>query len=304
MTFKGFLELVEPKTSISVTFPFLIGLFYVIYNFNHVNWLNTIVFLLAAFSFHLFVNIHDNYQDYKNANEDAEHWKKNTNAIGVNNLSMNGLKIFMIILVGFSTLCGIWLVYRTGWILLIIGIFCFAVGYFYAAGPRPISSTPWGEFFSGFTMGFGICIIAVYINIAHTPVSFNWDLCWRVFLASGICTFAISNLLLANNIADEEEDKILQRKTIVYYLGRKNSSRLFIIHYIAGYACLVASVGLGNLPKLSLLVLLSIPIVAKNSDTFLKRPVKKETFVMAIKNLVTLATFSIIFMGLGTILHF
>ena len=62
-----------------------------------------------------------------------------------------------------------WLV---GWPLLLMGGFCYAVGILYSAGPRPLSSLPLGEVFSGFTMGFMITLICVYLN---TYQQFSWD---------------------------------------------------------------------------------------------------------------------------------
>ena len=55
---------------------------------------------------------------------------------------------------------------------VVTGIFCFFIGYSYSSGPRPISSLPLGELASGFTMGFMIALLSVYLNSYQT---FTWS---------------------------------------------------------------------------------------------------------------------------------
>lgn len=152
----------------------------------------------------------------------------------------------------------------------------------------------------GITMGFVIMLITVYLNTASSGL-FTFELFWQVLLASGIAVFAISDIMLANNLCDADEDQLLNRKTLVYYLGKKGGLRLFVINYVLGYGCLILSVGLHYLPYTSLLVLLSLPLVVKNTRQFLAKQVKKETFKFAVKNAMILAVFCIVCIGVGTI---
>lgn len=202
-----------------------------------------------------------------------------------------------------SAVLGLWMVSRTGWPLLVMGLFSFAVGYGYAGGPRPISATPYGEFFSGFTMGFVIFLIAVYVNVFNV-VDFSWSLIASVYLASGLAQCAISALLLANNIADQDEDETLKRRTIVHYLGRQRSIVFFYSLYTAGFLMLIVSVLLGLLPKLTLLTLITVPLVVKNARGFAANPVKKLTFPNAIKNLFVTTLAQVVFLALGVWLNF
>jgi len=197
---------------------------------------------------------------------------------------------------------GLWMVSQTGWPLLIMGLFSFAVGYFYAGGPRPISALPCGEFFSGFTMGFVIWLIAVYINIV--PGALTWSMIGQVFVASLLSQCAIAALLLANNIADEAEDEALHRQTIVHFIGRHHSLQFFWWLYTAGYMALIVSAVAGFLPKTVLLTLLTIPMVYKNIAAFSRNPVKKITFSLAIKNLFIITLAQVVFMAIGVALHF
>ncbi|KGO31942.1 hypothetical protein Q757_04015, partial [Oenococcus alcoholitolerans] len=174
---------------------------------------------------------------------------------------------------------------------------------FYAAGKTPISALPIGEFFSGFTMGFMIFFITVFLNLANKGLM-SVQVLWQSFLAAGLSTFAISALLLANNICDQKEDLQLKRRTVVYYIGTKKALIAFDSFYILGYLCLIIAVALSALPFLSLLSLLSIPIVWKNVIKFNKKQVKKETFQLAVKNLIISSLFQTIALFLGLIFHF
>ncbi|MFC6274255.1 1,4-dihydroxy-2-naphthoate polyprenyltransferase [Levilactobacillus tangyuanensis] len=298
MTWQTFLELVEIKAKIASIWPFLLGLIFVQANLGRIDWATSGWFFLAMVLFNMAVDINDNFQDYRRAGTQAADWKKRTNIIGVHGLSMRLVGGLMVTFAGVAAVICLGLVWMTGWPLLTMGIFCFAVGYAYAGGPRPLSSTPTGEFFAGFTMGYMIMLITVYLNI-YNRGGLSWSLAGRVFLAAGVAVMAIAALLLANNICDEGEDRQLARRTIVYYLGKQRSLWLFAGFYIVGYVLLILSIWRGDLPRWSYLALISILPVAQNIRRFFQRQVKRETFILAVRNLAILALTTVIAEALG-----
>lgn len=298
MTRDVFLELVEIKAKIASVWPFLLGLIFVQANFHQLNWSVTALFFIAMLLFNMAVDINDNYQDYTKAGNQAAEWKKKTNIIGVQHLKVTRVFALMASFAVIAGVIGLYLVWITGWPLLVMGVFCFLVGYLYAGGPHPLSGTPTGEFFAGFTMGYLIMLITVYLNLYQTGL-FTGELLARVLLASGIAVMAIAALLLANNICDAKEDLDLERKTIVYYLGKQRSLWLFASFYVVGYLSLIASVVLGDLPGWSLLSLISIPLITKNVVAFFRIQVKKQTFILAVRNLAILALTTVLAELLG-----
>ncbi len=124
-----------------------------------------------------------------------------------------------------------------------------------------------------------------------------------VYLASGLAQCAISALLLANNIADQDEDETLKRRTIVHYLGRQRSIVFFIV-YTAGFLMLIVSVLLGLLPKLTLLTLITVPLVVEKSRGFAANPVKKLTFQTPSKSLFVTTFSAGSLFGAGVSLNF
>ncbi|MFT9266925.1 1,4-dihydroxy-2-naphthoate polyprenyltransferase [Oenococcus sp.] len=303
MNLKVFLELVEIKAKTASIFPFLLGLLYSAYHFKQVNLISSLIFFIAMLLFNMAVDINDNYQDYKRAQRHhADEFRLKTNVIGVNHLSIKAVGRLMASFVTISALLGIWLVSRSGLLLLILGIFCFVVGYLYAGGAKPLSALPLGEFFSGFTMGYMIFLITLYLNLAPQK-SLSWLIVWQAFLPIGLLALAIAALLLANNICDQKEDLALNRRTIVYYLGKRRALILFNLLYLLGFVSLICAVWLNLLPKMSLLTLLVIPIIWRNLKAFNAKQVKKETFILAVKNLLILSLSCTVAVALGVLLH-
>lgn len=299
MSVKVFLELVEFKAKTASVLPFLIGICYSWYHYHTIHLAYVIIYFIAMFLFNMAVDILDNYNDYHHAT-DVHDYKEKTNIIGRENLSLKLVFWLMTGLIVVSALMGIILAYFVGWPLLLMGLYCYLVGIFYSSGPKPLSSLPLGEFFSGFTMGFMISLICVYLNTYH---QFTWDIATigHIFLISLPNTLWIANLMLANNICDLEEDEKNNRYTIVHYLGKKRSLQLFIGLNIIAYLSIVFSVILNLAPVSTILALASLLVVYPQIKQFYQKQVKRETFICAVKILAIGSLIYVVCYALGLI---
>lgn len=302
---KVFLEFVEFQSLVASVLPFTLGLLYVWYNYHAFNLLHSVLFFIVIELMHMAVNANDNTQDFVHA-KDEKTFKQLTNVVGHYHISLR-LAITVIVslsagaaIIGFGLLKLTW--GSSSWIFLSMGIIGFLVGYFYAGGPLPISNTPFGELFSGVTMGYVIMLAAVYVNLAPAQ-QLSWSLAGNVLLASGLAVFAIGNLMLANNLCDYEEDKLNERRTIVVLLGQRIMLWAWNIGYALGYVCMVAAVLVGTLPKLTLLALLIVPVVINNNRQFGAVMVKSKSFVLAVKNCILITISFALAMGIGIIFH-
>lgn len=280
MTIPIFLELVEMKAKTASVLPFLIGLCFSYYYYESVHPLLVFFFFVAMFFFNMFVDVWDNYNDFLNAqNLD---YQKDTNIIGREHLDLKLVRALMAIFLVIATFLGLYLAYVVGWPLLVMGLFCFAIGILYSYGPRPLSSLPLGEFFSGFTMGFVISLICVYLNTYET---FTWDMnnIFAIFLIALPNTLWIANLMLANNLCDKEEDESNHRYTLVHYTGVKGALLLFSLANVLALLAIVLNVLLGLAPKTILLTLFLIPIIYKQVWLLWQKQIKKETFICAVR---------------------
>jgi len=281
---KRFFNYVEIKTKITSLFAFLMTIAYVFYIQEPINWKLTLVFFVSMFIFDLAATAINNYIDTK-TNQQTLAFKRNI-----------ALTIILVLL-GISTVLGVYLAYRTDIVILIIGALCFVCGIFYTFGPVPISRQPLGEIFSGVFYGLFIPFILLYINLPKgTFISFDLSLktisldiyvvpILTVLLLSIVPVCTTANIMLANNICDLERDIAVKRFTLPYYLGNK-AIYLFSGIYYTAYVGIILMVAFNILSPICLIALLTIFIVQKNISQFLKIQDKETTFICAIKNYV------------------
>lgn len=284
MNFKIFAELIELKAKTASIFPFLLGLAYSLYHYQSVNLSALAIYFVAMFMFNCFVDIWDNYNDYHKA-VDTDDYQKNTNIIGRENLSMGLIKSLLAFFFFGSLILGIIVALMTGWAVFWLGLLCYAVGVFYAGGPKPLSSLPLGELLSGLTMGYVIFLICLYINSSQ---NFVWSFAnlATTFLIALPNTLLIANLMLANNTCDIEEDEANHRYTIVHYIGKKAALIWWTTALILAFVAIVVAVILGLLSPIMLLILLIAPLMIKFARPYLQKQVKKETFISSVKILM------------------
>lgn len=281
MNLTVFLELVEFKAKTASVLPFFIGICFSLYNFHKLHLVLVLLYFIAMFIFNMAVDILDNYNDYNHATE-IHDYREKTNIIGRENLDLKLVFRMMVGMIIVSALIGIGLSLVVGWPFLLMGLFCYGVGIFYSSGPKPLSSLPLGEVFSGLTMGFMITILCVYLN-TYEVFQWNFSNLSKIFLISLPNTLWIANLMLANNICDLEEDEMNNRFTLVHYLGKQRSIQLFIGMNIAALLAILFSVLIRIAPWTTLGTFLVAPFIYKQVQIFLTKQVKRETFICAVK---------------------
>lgn len=298
MSIEEFLEVVEIKTKIASVFPFVIGLLFTITYYQAFDWLNTLLFFAAMFIFDMTTTAINNYMDYRKAK--SEEYKLQENVIGREKIEpklVAGLIIGMLVVSG---ILGFLLAYRSGWMLLILGLVCCFIGVFYTFGPIPLSRMPLGEVFSGVTMGLGIFAMIVYVN-TMSPTLFFLDIelksgkfqlvgnIWMIaalVLASLPLIFTIANIMLANNLRDLEADIKNHRYTLVYYIGREHGISLFSLLMYGSYLAILLGFVLGIFQWPILIVFLTLPTIRKNLQLHKKELPAPRSFVYSLKNMI------------------
>ena len=87
---------------------------------------------------------------------------------------------------------------------------------------------------------------------------------WRILLVASSLGFLIVNILHANNLRDIRDDGKANVKTQAMILGVKNSILQYILLGVGAYLVIILAVVLKILNPVSLIVLLSFPILMKN----------------------------------------
>lgn len=297
MNFKVFAELIELKAKAASVFPFIMGFLYSWYHYQQVKPMYMLLFFISMLLFNMAVDILDNYMDYHNAT-DVHDYKEETNIIGRENLSLTLVRNMMIGLIAISAIIGIYLASQTSWVILWLGMFSYFIGISYSAGPKPLSSLPVGEITSGITMGIVIPLICVYLNLFDI-VPFNWNFIINVAILSLPTALAISNLMLANNTCDMEEDILNNRHTLVFYIGKKRAVTLFKTLVILSFVFATIGVILHIVPITLLGIWIIFPKIWKNTLIYSKEQVKIKTFPLAIKNLGMIASSQVVLFFIG-----
>jgi len=298
---KKFLKFVEIQTKITSTFAFANTLMYMLFLKEPINVPLMVVFCIAAFIFDLATTAINNYIDSKDYPEMLPFRRD--------------VSLFLIICMLFiSTVMGLYLAFKTGIVVLLLGALCFGLGIFYTFGPMPISRIPLGEVFSGIAYGMFIPFLMVYINNPDSYIILDykngvlsvhfmlWPLISFLFF-SLVNTFTTSNIMVANNTCDLEKDVAVNRHTLIFYIGQKNGVRVFATLYYLCYAAVIAMVALKILPIIALIFLLSFPLVESNIRVFRKEQIKSKTFITAIKNFIIVNTSYFIALTLSFLMY-
>ncbi|NBI06409.1 1,4-dihydroxy-2-naphthoate polyprenyltransferase [Senegalia massiliensis] len=298
MGVKSFLKLVEIQTKVASIIPFILGTVYTLYRYDDFNVKNFLFMYISLIAFDMATTAINNYIDYKKAIKKHGFGYEVHNAIANFNLKEGTVVFTIFILVLVAVAMGLILFINTNYILLILGIISFGVGILYSFGPVPISRMPLGEIFSGFFMGFIIPFVSIYIhrynkglidmniNLSQLIVKFDFLEVIIIFLISLPAIVGISNIMLANNICDIEDDIENKRYTLPIYIGKEKSLKLFKYLYYIAYINIILSIIFKILPITTILVLFTLIPIKKNIDVFFKEQTKKNTFIFAVKNFV------------------
>ena len=298
---KKFLKFVEIQTKITSTFAFANTLMYMLFLKQPINIPLMIIFCIAAFIFDLATTAINNYIDSKDYPEMLP-------------IKRDRALFLIICMLAVSTVMGLYLAFKTGIVVLLLGALCFGLGIFYTFGPMPISRIPLGEVFSGIAYGMFIPFLMVYINNPDEYIILDykngvlsvhfmlWPLISFLFF-SLVNTFTTSNIMVANNTCDLEKDVAVNRHTLIFYIGQKNGVRVFATLYYLCYAAVIAMVALKILPIIALIFLLSFPLVESNIRVFRKEQIKSKTFITAIKNFIIVNTSYFIALTLSFLMY-
>lgn len=300
MKIKSFLKLVEIQTKVASVTPFLLGTLIALYRFDRFNYINFIIMFLSLICIDMATTAINNYMDYKKAVRKYGYGYEVHNAIVKDELKESRVVSVIFGLLISATIFGVILFLNTNIVVFILGAISFVIGISYSFGPIPISRTPFGEVLSGLFMGGIILFLSLYVHIFDVSVLsvslINWKLVLDINIKEiiyiallTIPTIAgISNIMLANNICDREDDIENRRYTLPVYIGNSSALKVFKWSYYIAYIDLIILIILGIEPITSILALITFIIVNKNIKIFEVQHIKSKTFILSVKNLIIL----------------
>ena len=204
--------------------------------------------LLASMLVQIGANLVDEYSDHLRP-EGKRKLLAPYKVIALGQLSPNSVKLGAVACFFIAIVVGVYIIFVTSWIILVVCVGGLAMAYFYAAGPRPLGSLGLGEPIVFVFMGPIIVLGTYYV---HTG---------RVSLEGTMISMAIgclvTSILVANNIRDKDEDLMSGKTTIITKLGSKFGNWLWGTLVFASYLLILMQVLFGLSSVLLLIVLLS-----------------------------------------------
>jgi 1,4-dihydroxy-2-naphthoate octaprenyltransferase len=153
-----------------------------------------------------------------------------------------------------AVLCGVYLVYLAGPILLAIGAASILAGVLYTGGPRPYGYEGLGEVFV--FLFFGV------VAVSGSYFAQVERLTWEAFVLAVPVGLLASAILVVNNVRDLETDRRAGKRTLAVRLGRPRARTLFAVMVFGAFLCAPVPwlAGSDELSAWLLLPLLAVPL--------------------------------------------
>jgi 1,4-dihydroxy-2-naphthoate polyprenyltransferase len=156
---------------------------------------------------------------------------------------------------GLAVVCGAYLVYVAGPLLLAIGAASILAGVLYTGGPRPYGYEGLGEVFV--FLFFGVAAVAG----SYFAQSEQWD--WEAFVLSVPVGLLASAVLVVNNVRDMETDRRAGKRTLAVRLGRERTRMLYAVMVLVPFPVVLIPWLAGSLDAWVLLSWLVLPIALR-----------------------------------------
>jgi 1,4-dihydroxy-2-naphthoate octaprenyltransferase len=164
----------------------------------------------------------------------------------------------------------LFLAWRSGWALLILGVVGFAGGFFYTGEPLNYKRRGLAVMIVFFLMG--VCMVAG----AYSAVAGAFS--WKVVLISVPVSLLVSLILLANELRDYESDSRNALRTLAVRIGYPRA----VVVYCALLACAYASPALlmlGGFYPPSWLIYLALPFTVPPFMFMPRSPEKRKPLI-------------------------
>lgn len=191
------------------------------------SWPATIVAFVCAFLIQIGTNFANDYFDFVKG-ADTEHRIGFERATAAGKISHRNMKWATLGTMSLAFLCGLYLVWLGGWIVLLIGIFCILCGVLYTGGPYPLGYHGLGDLFVFLFFGVIAVTTTFYVNALHWSLVSFW---------SSIAVGALAiNILVVNNLRDIEQDRPAGKNTLGVLFGENVLRWEYLIMLLIAFA--------------------------------------------------------------------
>ena len=240
----------RPKTLSAAVVPVLVGSALAAHEPAAITWWVFVCALFGAVLIQIATNFINDALDFKKGTDTGERLGPlRVTAAGLLNADavMQGAWICLIL----AALCGIPLLYRGGWPILLVGLASIIAAYAYTGGPYPLAYHGLGELFV--ILFFGL------MAVGGTFYAHSLQLTPSVLLA-GLATGSLAAVLIViNNLRDIEGDRRSNKRTLAARFGERFARGEVLFFALAPFAVVAVMAWMRNQLGL-LLVLGALPL--------------------------------------------
>lgn len=176
-------------------------------------------------------------------------------------LTPSQVKQGMWIIFGLAALCGLYLTWLRGPVVIAIGLAAILSAIAYTGGPFPLGYYGLGDVFVYIFFGLAAVAGTYFVQVASvTPAA------WWMSVPVGLIITAI---LVVNNLRDIDNDRKAGKRTLAVRLGEPGTRVEYMACMIIAYLVIPLSALLGIVSWLALLTWLSLPLAYKATKTVL-----------------------------------
>jgi 1,4-dihydroxy-2-naphthoate polyprenyltransferase len=209
--FSAWLIATRPKTLPAAISPVLVGC--------SVAWAEgrfDVVSALAAFTVALLLQIGANLA---NDVADFRRGADTHDRVGPLRVTQGGLipprhvVIATVVVLAAAAVPGLYLVWRGGWVLALLGLLAIAAAVTYTAGPKPFGY-----------LGLGELVVFLFfgpVAVAGTAYVMTHHLSLLALLASTAMGCLVTAILVVNNLRDIDTDRVAGKRTLAVRIGRE-----------------------------------------------------------------------------------
>ncbi|MFZ4525627.1 MAG: 1,4-dihydroxy-2-naphthoate polyprenyltransferase [Chlorobium sp.] len=182
-------------------------------------FLPALVALICALGIQVATNFINEIYDFRKGADTAERLGP-TRTVAAGIISEKTMIRVSASLVGTVFLLGLYLVYTSGWPILVVGLLSLLFAWAYTGGPYPIAYSGLGDLFV--FVFFGLVAVGGTYYVQAAALSLP------VFLAATAPGAFSVNILLVNNIRDIATDRTVGKMTLPARIGGEWARRLYI----------------------------------------------------------------------------
>lgn len=209
MGLKIWIEAARPKTLMAGGCPVILGTT-LAFSENLMHIPSAIAALIGSLAIQIGTNYANDYFDFKKgADTDKRKGPRRATAAGL--VKPESMKMAMIVAFAIAMLAGVYVMYRGGIPMLVIGVLSIMCGILYTGGPYPLGYNGLGDVF--------VLIFFGPVAVGGTYFIQAQSISWPVALLGIIPGLVATGILAINNLRDREEDASTGKRTLAVRFG-------------------------------------------------------------------------------------